>query len=105
MTYAVAPFELFDLPGELPEAPAQPYTRREVDLTPAIGGCTRALLCVAPLLADEDADDPRGHLEACARCREAVIGVGRIAAGLDALLYFESLNMETPHLAPAKAVA
>ena len=92
-------------PGELTDAPVEPFTLSDVDLTPQLGGCGQALYRAAQLFTGEDADEATAHLEACPRCREAVIGVGRIAAGLDALAFFESLNTETPHAEAANQAA
>ena len=86
-----------DLPGEL--APVLD----DVDLTPDVGGCGRALPLVAMLLVrGTEAAVP--HLEACRDCREAIIGIGRVASGVDALLFFEGKG--TPHaVTPASSAA
>ena len=93
-------------PGELDDLPAEPFTLSDVDFTPRLGGCGEALYRTAQLLTGEDADEATAHLEACPRCREALMNVGTRAAGIDALLYFEALNTETPHaVTPASSAA
>ena len=82
-----------DLPGEL-AAPVD----EAVDLTPTVGGCGQALVVAALVLTGGEGQAVT-HLEGCPACREALIGVGRIAAGVDALAFFEGLDMETPHAA------
>ena len=85
-----------DLPGEL--APVLD----DVDLTPDVGGCGRALPLVAMMLVrGTEATVP--HLEACRECREALIGIGRVASGVDALLFFE--GKATPHAAQLAGTA
>ena len=76
-----------------------------VDETPNVGGCGQALVIAAmALVRGNNAATP--HLEACSPCREALINLGTLAGGLDALAYFESLNTETPHAAvPASCAA
>ena len=71
----------------------------DVDLTPDVGGCGRALpLAAAMLVRGTEAAVP--HLEACRDCREAIIGIGRVASGVDALLFFEQVaDTETPQAA------
>ena len=92
-------------PGELSDALVEPFTLSDADLTPAVGGCGRALVTAAQLLTGEDTEEATGHLEACQRCREALIGIGHLAGGIDALVYFERVHNETPYATPAKAVA
>ena len=76
----------------------------EADLTPHIGGCGQALVIAAmALLRGNAAATP--HLEACSPCREALIALGTLAGGLDALAYFEGLNTEAPHAAELAGVA
>ena len=76
-----------DLPGEL--APVLD----DVDYTPDIGGCGRALPLVAVMLVRGD-EAAVPHLEACRPCRDIIIGIGRVAAGVDALLFFEGIGKD-----------
>ena len=95
-------------PGELTDLPAESFasfTLSDVDFTPAVGGCGQALVTVAQLLTGEESDAATAHLEACQRCREALISVGNRAGGIDALLYFASLDTETPYATPSQKVA
>ena len=92
-------------PAELTDETVEPFPLSDVDFTPRLGGCGQALYRAAQLLTGEDADDALRHLEACRRCREALIAVGTRAAGIDALLYFEALNVEAPHAAQLAGTA
>ena len=76
-----------------------------VDLTPTIGGCGQALVMAAMALVRGNAA-ATPHLEACPPCREALITLGTLAGGLDALLYFERpADTETPHAAQLAGTA
>ncbi len=89
------------LPGEWQDAPPD-----DVDLVPAIGGCGNALVTAAKLLVrGTDAATP--HLEVCPDCREALVRIGTIAGGIDALLYFERqmADTETSHAAELAGTA
>ncbi len=75
-----------------------------VDETPNVGGCGQALVMAAmALVRGNDAATP--HLEACPPCREALIALGALAGGLDALAYLDTLNVETPHAAQLAGTA
>ena len=88
------------LPGEWQDA----HTLDAVDETPNVGGCGQALVMAAlALVRGNDVATP--HLEACPPCREALIALGTLAGGLDALAYFEGLNTEVPHAAKLAGVA
>ena len=88
------------LPGEWQDA----HAFDAVDETPNVGGCGQALVMAAmALVRGNDAATP--HLKACSPCREALIALGTLAGGLDALTYFEALDTETPHAAQLAGVA
>jgi hypothetical protein len=84
-----------DAPGELAHA------ADAVDETPNVGGCGQALVTVAlALVRGTEAAVP--HLEGCDACRTALMDIGTLASGVDAVLYFDRLNAqdtETPHAA------
>lgn len=88
MISAVGPFDRIDVPGEL----VQPFDD-EPDLTPSAGGCGKALLTAATVLV-KGTDAALDHLLECSLCREALITIGHVAAGADAIVYFERQRLE-----------
>ncbi len=90
------------LPDEWQDADATD----DVDLVPNLGGCGQALVMAAMALVRGNAA-ATPHLEACPPCREALIALGSLAGGIDALLYFErhTEDTETPHAAELAGTA
>ena len=101
MTFAVASFDLVDLLRELGE----PFDDVP-NFIPNAGGCGKALLTAVTVLV-KGTDAALDHLLACGPCREALLTIGHVAGGADAILYFErqAPDVATPQSAELATAA